>query len=263
MCVIVLFFRVHPQLPLVVAANRDEYYARASSGPLLLNESPRVVGGRDLERGGTWMGFAEGGLFVGLTNQRTVMPRPPEPARRSRGEVVTGALRAASIGGVEQLLASTDARAYNPYNLLFGDARQLRVAYAREGDPTVRVHPLEAGLYVLDNDTLGTTMPKVMRAEALARPLAARPWFELFPALHAMLADHAMPEPAQVPAPPAWMDPEIARRLQSLCVHTPAYGTRSATIAAVGVDGVMHYRFAPGPPCQTSFIDATSLLATS
>jgi uncharacterized protein with NRDE domain len=78
-----------------------------------------------------------------------------------------------------------------------------------------------------------------------------------------MLADHAMPEPAQVPGPPAWMDPEIARRLQSLCVHTPAYGTRSATIAAVGLDGVMHYRFAPGPPCQTSFHDATSLLATT
>jgi uncharacterized protein with NRDE domain len=261
MCVIVLFFRVHPQLPLVIAANRDEYYARPSSEPVLLSESPRVVGGRDLVRGGTWMGFAEGGMFVGLTNQRTI--GPPEPARRSRGEVVLNALRAGSIGGIEQLLASTDARAFNPYNLLFGDARQLRVAYAREGDPIVRVHPLEAGLYVLDNDSLGTPMPKVTRAEELARPLFSRPWFELFPALHTMLADHAMPEPAQVPGPPAWMDPEIARRLQSLCVHTPAYGTRSATIAAVGLDGVMHYRFAPGPPCQTSFHDATSLLATT
>ena len=261
MCIIVLFFRVHPQLPLVVAANRDEYYARPSSGPVVLEESPRVVGGRDMQRGGTWMGFAEGGLFVGLTNQRTI--GPPEPARRSRGEVVLGALRAGTVSAVEQLLATTDARAYNPYNLVFGDARQLRIAYAREGDPLVRVQALEPGIHVLDNDTLGTPMPKVARAEGIARSIAGLPWFELSAALHAMLADHTLPEPAQVPPSPSWMDPEIARRLQAICVHTPAYGTRSATIAAVGPDGVMHYGFAPGPPCQTAFADVTALLATS
>jgi len=261
MCIIVLFFQVHPQLPLVVAANRDEYYARPSSGPVVLCESPRVVGGRDAHRGGTWMGFAEGGLFAGLTNQRTL--GPPEPTRRSRGEVVLGALRAGSVAGVEHLLAGIDARAYNPFNLVFGDARQLRVAYAREGDPAVRVQALPPGLHVLANDTLGTPMPKVARAEELARPLGARPWFELATSLHAMLADHALPDPDRVPSPPPWIDREVARQLQALCVHTPAYGTRSATLGAVGGDGVMHYRFAGGPPCQTPFADVTALLAAS
>jgi uncharacterized protein with NRDE domain len=260
LCIILLFFQVHPQIPLVVAANRDEYYARRASGPELLATEPRVVGGRDLERGGTWMGFAEGGLFVGLTNRRTI--GPPEPARRSRGEIVMSALHTASVAGAEKLLASVDARQFNPYNLVFGDARSLRVAYSLGGDdPYVRVQPLSPGLHVLANDSIGTPMPKARRAEELVRPLAERPWYELAPALHRVLADHTMPALEDVPEPPPWMDRAIAQRLQSICVHTPAYGTRSSTIAAVGNDGVLHYGFIPGPPCTTALVDATHLLA--
>lgn len=259
MCVIVLFFQIHPQLPLVVAANRDEYYARRSSVAERLSESPRVVGGRDLERGGTWMGAAEGGLFVGLTNRRTL--GPPEPARRSRGEIVMSALHAGSVAGVERLVDGIDARAYNPFNLVFGDARALRVAYAREGEAAVHVEALGPGLHVLGNDTIGAPSWKARRAEELARPLAGRPWFEMAPGLHRMLADHAMPPPEEVPEPPPWMPREIARQLQAVCVHTPTYGTRSSTLAAIGGDGVIHYAFAPGTPCTTSMADVTRFLA--
>jgi uncharacterized protein with NRDE domain len=257
-CIVLALFQVHPQLPLVIAANRDEYYARRSSAAERLSSSPRIVGGRDLERGGTWMGVAEGGLFVGLTNRRTI--GPPEPARRSRGEIVMSALHAGTAAGVERLLSAVDARAYNPFNLIFGDARSLRVAYGREGHAAVQVHPLAPGLHVLGNDTLGAPSWKVRRAEDLAKPVVDRPWFELAPALHRVLADHALPAPEEVPEPPAWMDRELARQLQAICVHTPTYGTRSATLAAIGNDGVIHYAFAPGPPCTTAMQDVTGLL---
>jgi uncharacterized protein with NRDE domain len=258
-CLILLYFQVHPQLPLVVAANRDEYYARRASGVERLASSPRIVGARDLERGGTWMGAAEGGLFVGLTNQRTV--GRPEPTRRSRGEIVMSALHAGSVAGVEALIAKVDARAYNPFNLVFGDARSLRVAYGREGEPTVRVQALPRGLHVLGNDALDAPSWKTRRATELAAPLTELPWFELSPALHRLLGDHALPAPEEVDEPPPWMDRELARHLQAICVHTPAYGTRSATLAAVGNDGVIHYVFAPGPPCTTPMHDVTRLLA--
>lgn len=261
MCLILLYFQVHPQLPLVVAANRDEYFARRSSSVERLASSPRIVGGRDLERGGTWMGAAEGGLFVGLTNRRTL--GPPEPARRSRGEIVMSALHAGSVAGVETLLGRVDARAYNPFNLVFGDARSLRVAYGREGEATVRVQSLAPGLYVLGNDTLDAPSWKTRHARELAAPLAERPWFELAPALHRLLADHAVPAPEEVDEPPPWMDRDLARHLQAICVHTPSYGTRSATLAAIGGDGVIHYAFAPGTPCTTAMHDVTRLLADS
>ena len=67
MCTIVILRHVHSEWPLVLAANRDEFYGRPTQGPQLLSESPRVVGGRDVERGGTWMGTTDSGLFVGLT----------------------------------------------------------------------------------------------------------------------------------------------------------------------------------------------------
>jgi uncharacterized protein with NRDE domain len=204
------------------------------------------------------MGVVEGGFFVGLTNRRTI--GPPEPARRSRGELVMNALHARSVDAVEKLLGGVDATAFNPFNLVFGDARDLRIAYGREGDSVVRVHPLSRGLHVLGNDTLGAPSWKTRRAEELARPLAERPWDELAPALHRLLGDHAMPPPEDVPEPPAWMDRDLARRLLAICVHTPVYGTRSATLAAIDAHDVRHLAFAPGPPCTTPMEDVTSLL---
>jgi uncharacterized protein with NRDE domain len=265
MCVIVLAFQVNAELPLIIAANRDEYYARRSEPPMRLSESPRIVGGRDAERGGTWMGFTSRGFFVGLTNQRTI--GPPEPTRRSRGEVVLGALRAGSVKAVEELLATTDAREYNPYNLVFGDGGALRVASARTGEPRVAVRALGPGLHVLANDTLGTTLPKVRRAEELSRPWLTKPWSELGPALERMLGDHEMPPLGETPEPPPWMDRALARSLQAICIHTPIYGTRSATVAAIGrargdenAGHVEHYAFAAGAPHDTPFVDVRALL---
>jgi uncharacterized protein with NRDE domain len=258
-CVIVLFFQVHPQLPLIVAANRDEYYARRAGHAERLDTSPHIVGARDLERGGTWMGAADGGLFVGLTNRRT--DEPPDPGRRSRGEIVMSALHSGSVAGVEELLSRVDARAYNPFSLVFGDARALRIAYGQAGERTVQVQPLAPGIHVLGNDTVDAPSWKTRHAMQLAAPLAGRPWFELAPALRQLLADHALPAPDEVDEPPRWMDREHARHLQALCVHTPTYGTRSATLAAIGGDGVIHYAFAPGPPCTTAMHDVTRLLA--
>ncbi len=261
MCVILVSFGQHADLPLVVAANRDEYYARPSVPAGRLAASPVIAGGRDAERGGTWMGFTASGFFAGLTNQRTL--GPPEPARRSRGEVVVRALQAGAVGGtsaVEAYLAELDAREFNPFNLLFGDAGALRVAAARAGEARIRVAPLDAGLHVLANDTLGTPLPKVRRAEALARPHLAKPWAELAPALRAMLGDHAVPALEELPPPPAWMDRATQQKLQAICVHTPVYGTRSATLAALEAGKVAHYEFAPGPPCTTAFGDVTALL---
>ena len=274
MCVILLAFQIDAALPLIIAANRDEYYARRSEPPLRLSESPRTVGGRDAERGGTWMGFTDRGFFVGLTNQRTI--GPPEPTRRSRGEIVLRALRAGSVGAVEDLLATTDAREYNPYNLVFGDAGALRIAAARADEARVSVRALGPGLHILANDTLGATPPKVRRAEALVRPWLGRPWAELGPALERVLADHEVPPLDETPDPPPWMDRALAQRLQAICIHTPVYGTRSATVAAIGrransgdgnsADGgrVLHYAFAAGAPCDgptnAPFVDVTALL---
>lgn len=265
MCTLVVASRLRPDLPLLVAANRDEFLGRPARPPSELR--PGLFAGVDLEKGGTWLGATASGLFVGLTNQHTEHLLGPAP--RSRGEVVLGALQAGSLDRALDVLREVETDLYNPFNLLVGDAERLVVAYSWRG-PRMELLDLPPGLHVLANDALGSPLyPKTRRADALARPLLERDWSELGPALGTMLGDHALP-PLPVPAtadpPPATVPDEVAlpvcdrelrpvaRALQSLCVHTDrGYGTRSATLLAVGQGGLSHYLFADGAPCVTPF----------
>lgn len=262
MCTIVILRHVHPEFPLVLAANRDELYARPAAGPQVLSLSPRAVGGRDLERQGTWMGVTDGGFFVGLTNQRGSANLTRAP--RSRGEVVLRALRAGGVEAVDRYLAGLDAREYNPFNLLYGDAAALRVAYARPDSERLHVEDVPPGVHVLPNDVLDTpALPKVARARMLAGKAARMPWPETVQALQAALADHLLPEHAPELLLEEEILPELRERLrqyQALCIHTPGYGTRSSAILALAPGRVAHYLSSDAAPCQGPYQDATPLL---
>ncbi len=245
MCTIIAFHRVHPEAPLVIAANRDEFYARASEPPHLLE--PGIYGGRDLKAGGTWLGVTPDGLFVAVTNQRTFAP--PDPSRHSRGELVMQALRCGSIAEIASLIASLDGRAYNPFNLLYGDGRELHVAYARE-ERAIGTESFAPGVIVLANDRVGAPeYPKTQRAEHLVTPPPK------IDDLAAVLADHEKPPLAAIAEPPAGsrFTRELLRELQALCIHTPLYGTKSASIVALEPGRVLRYLHAEGPPCTTPF----------
>jgi uncharacterized protein with NRDE domain len=261
MCTILLLWRSHPVHPLIVAANRDELYERRASGAEILVARPRAVGGRDLRQGGSWMGVTATGLFVGLTNQRS--HRPPRPALRSRGAVVVEALRRRTVSEIRRYLESLDLRHYNAFNLVFGDADTLELAYARPEAGSLDLEPVPIGASVLCNDRLGSPeFPKAARALELGRGLADLSWAELVPALQRLLADHGLPAPEHIPEPPASsvLPRELLRQLQALCIHTPAYGTCSSTIVALEPGRVAHYLFAAGPPCRSSFEERTDLL---
>jgi uncharacterized protein with NRDE domain len=258
-CTVIILYRVHPRFPVVIAANRDELYARRTAPPRLLAEAPRVIGGLDRERGGTWMGATAGGLIVGITNQRSWGGARPDA--RSRGEVVLEALRAGSPEAVTDMLERLDPAAYNPFNLLYGDAGGLRVAYAREGG--VAIEPVPEGIRILPNDRLDSPdFAKVSRARALAELAAHRPWPDLVAPLQLALADHERPPLDQVTEPPPGspVTRELARELQALCIHTPSYGTRSSTLVALEPGRTAHYLHADGPPCRTELADVTALL---
>ncbi len=260
-CTIVALHRVVPGLPVIVAANRDEMYARGATPPQLVRATPhRIVAGIDEEQGGSWMGVTSRGLFVGLTNQRS--DAPPDATRASRGHVVLAALAAADAEDARRTVASLDARDYNGFNLLFGDARALYAAYARPSERAVRIEAVPEGIHALPNDVLDAPhFPKVARAAARAERIPAR-WPELREALAALLADHEKPSLAEVEAPPPGgrFDRAFLRELHALCIHTPIYGTRSATIAALAPDTTAAYWYADGPPCTTPFVDYTALV---
>lgn len=259
-CTLIALHRVHRDLPLVVAANRDELYARRATGPMLLSESPRIIGGRDQSKGGTWLGASAHGFFVGITNQRE--PAPPDPSLRSRGEVVMTALAQPGLDAAVAWLGTLDAAAYNSFNLLVGDGRALYVVYARRDVARPEVTALGPGVWALPNDRLGSAeFPKIDRAVELATPLGALPWEALVPRAQAMLGDHAEPDAARVLDGPPWLPPELRPALQALCVHTPAYGTVSATLLGFADRRLVHYLHADGAPCRAPLVSRPELVA--
>jgi len=122
MCVLVLLRRPLPGWPIVVAANRDEFRARAAEGPQLIEGC--AAAGRDLSGGGTWLGVSRDRTVVALTNRR----HPPRNDACSRGRVVLDTL----------LARSTDGRSPGGYNLLIASPR-AQIAWEYDGEERLRM----------------------------------------------------------------------------------------------------------------------------
>jgi uncharacterized protein with NRDE domain len=263
MCTIAILIDVVVGAPLVLAANRDELYARPTRSPEVLRGSPRgpIAGGRDVLSGGTWLAVRADARFAAVTNQRALAP--PPPGLVSRGLAV---IELAAAADPDAYVATLDPEAYASMNLVWGDATGARVAYVRRApradhERPIEVHALGPGIHVLCNDRIGADeFPRGERlAAALAAPVARdATWAAVEPALVAMLAEHTRVSLADTP--PSHLPPELARELTATCIHSAHYGTRSATIVALGDDGVLAYLHADGPPCVTPFTDLRALL---
>jgi uncharacterized protein with NRDE domain len=267
-CLLIALFQVVEDAPLIVAANRDELFARPAVTMTVLRErGPRVLGGRDELAGGTWLAVNEHGVVAGLTNQPA--PRGRDASKRSRGELplVFTACRSAAEA-VREVVPLLDPADYNPCWMLVGDRASLfSVGLASGRQPAVT--QLGPGRHVLENRPFGTPTAKTAQVTAMvARVAGSAGPAAAADALAGVLSDHrpaADPPPAASPpaAPPA---PGATGRvrppeLSAACVHTPTYGTRSALIITVCADGPPRLRVADGPPCEVPFRDATGLWA--
>jgi len=261
MCTLIVRHGMDDWCTTVIAANRDEFYSRPATGPQVLGNSPRIVGGRDERAGGTWLALTSDGLFAGLTNQRSAAAR--DDTLRSRGEIVLEALQNATFEGVERYLRALDPRWFNEFNLIFGDGDRVCAAYGRRNAREVELEPLASGVYVLCNDRLGSPdFPKAKEAQLRVASIEADDWVQMRPQLIDVLSDRSLPDLASVPPlpPDAPFGAEVARRLQAICVSTPVYGTVSATLAALSPGRVESYAFCEGPPDQGQFEDVTALV---
>ncbi|MCL4808064.1 MAG: NRDE family protein [Thermoanaerobaculia bacterium] len=233
MCLVVLGLHAHPALPLVVAANRDEYLSRPADPAAFWMRPARLLAGRDRAAGGTWMGVTPTGRFAALTNHRD--PRSFDPAAPTRGELVVGFL-ASTEPPLRHLgrLAADPVRRYG-FNLLAGAGGQLGWHSNAHGTP----REVGAGVHALSNALLDTPWPKTSRVAAgLARLLedgAPVDPEELF----ALLADREPAPDADLPDTGVGLAAE--RLLSSPFIVAPGYGTRGSTLLLVARGGRATY----------------------
>ena len=234
MCTLIVVHNVNDKYPLIIAANRDEFYDRPSQGPELLQVLPvAVIAPKDLRGGGTWIGAAQGGWFVGLTNQDDgdlILDK------RSRGEVVRDVLMLGDHRAAAKYLSALDPLDYNPFNLVFGRPGAVFLCRIHHG-VAVDLEPIETGVRVISNDCSGD---RYKRRESRAS-CGAYVWEDdeqdvIVDRLLNTLSSHDGGD-----------DP-----YQSLCVHDDGrnFGTKSSSIVLITGDGDIDYFHSEGHPCE-------------
>ena len=230
MCLIVFAWRADPEHRLILAANRDELHARPSQDAHWWPDNPAILGGRDLQAGGTWLAVSKDGRFATVTNYRE--NRSPHGKLLSRGALVTGFID--SGDSPLSFAHGISAARYAGFNLLACDGEEL-VYSSNRGDAPVSLAP---GVYGLANESLDTPWPKLLRSrQRLADALDAGVANET--EMMRILADR---EPAPVDDINADRLPfELARAVSAPFIIAGDYGTRCSTVLSWSEAGKIRF----------------------
>jgi uncharacterized protein with NRDE domain len=238
-CTLVIAWQVFADTPVAVAANRDELVDRPSVPPAQLDDDPGIVAPRDEEAGGTWIGYNEHGVFVGITNRWTDAELTGE---RSRGLLVRDALRHESAeDAVRHVERELDGRRYEGFNLVVADAA---AALFVEWDGGRRVWNFDPGVHVVVNVGVdGRYEIPDVRTEAAERQAANAD----------RVRTELQPDPGETSR--EWLDRAAAvvgDHEYGVCIHGDGFGTRSSSLIRLAPNGTT-YEFADGPPCETTY----------
>ena len=222
MCLLVLAFRTHPRLPLIVAGNRDEFHARPTRAAHWWPDKPDIVGGRDLQAGGTWLAVHRDGRFAAVTNYRDA--HREKAGLQSRGHLITGFLD--GDAGVSEYLHSIDGDAYAGFNLLVADRRTAGYLSNRGAG----MRELPPGVYGLSNATLDDPWTKVTRTRSKLAELIDEDGVNET-SLMRMLGDREKASVDEVQT--NGLSFSMAHALTAPFIVHPEYGTRCSTVLTI------------------------------
>jgi len=233
MCLLLLAFHAHRDRPWVLLGNRDEFHARATAAALAWTDAPEIIGGRDLEAGGTWLALNRNGRFAAVTNVRTGLARR---GPRSRGELVAGFVRGPAAPADFAAEVARLRNEYGPFNLIVGDNNTAAGASSTRAE----AWHFAPGVHILSNGPPGSQWPKVRRlgdryaALLQSENVDGNRW----PAdgeLLDLLADTQAAPDAQLPD--TGVGVELERILAPIFIRGQQYGTRASTLAYSRDDG--------------------------
>ena len=236
MCLLVCLWNARADWPLIVAANRDEM-DRPFAPVRVLQENPRILGGRDEVAKGTWLAVNEYGVVAALTNQPN---GKRDPHKKSRGALPLLLTREATAEeAVRKFVATVDPTQYNPCWMLVADRHSL--FYLDVTGSKVQCEKLPQGMHLLENKPLRAASTKIDRVSANLQKLSTCETRDIVPTIQHALSQHATDDVRN-----------------SACVHAGPYATRSSTIALFSQTAIEVWA-TDRSPCQEIYSDRSIL----
>lgn len=240
MCLLAVQYQLVPESPILVAANREEYYERPSLPPSIQSGKPRVLCGLDQRAGGTWLGVNQNGLFVGLCNRATVMPLF---GQRSRGLLGLDLLRTTSARkALDKALTELGKTRYEGCNIVIADGKTGFVIHSEETQDVVE---MEEGLNIIGSRNLND--PTDERVQMARRLLTLQTLDS--PVKFLAVASKVFARSPVGPGRP------------SMVMRGTEHGTVSSSLIALGVkprDAI--YQFSSGAPDKAKYEDYSPML---
>ncbi len=226
MCLILTAYRAIEGTELLLVSNRDERYDRKAKPAEFWNDRVDILGGRDLEQGGTWLAVSRSGRLAAVTNIRE--PGKNDPRAPSRG-ILPVEFVARETAALQFLNGLWDFDRYNGFNLVLWDGENLAAASNR-GDPIL----MPPGVHGISNGPLSSSWAKVQAASELFKELISSGDLTNEQIL-SIMRDQSPKEDGQLPDTGVGL--EMERVLSSPFIQTEGYGTRCTTIVRCRSNG--------------------------
>lgn len=236
MCLLAIAWNIHPDYPLLVTANRDEFVARPSQAAHFWPGHPSILAGRDLQDGGTWMGISLNGRFAAVTNIRN--PEANRQDAKSRGLLVSQYLQENSSASDYCNSLQAEKEYYNGYNFVAFDGDTLVYQSNYTDQPEV----LTPGVYAISNATLDISWPKTRSAGGKLQQWLANPGTVAH--LARLLNDRSIAPDNTLPQ--TGVSLELERMLSAEFIVSVDYATRCSTGFWIHKSGQAEY-------CEVSY----------
>lgn len=232
MCLILFSYKNHSKYPLVIAANRDEFYDRPTSPATYWAENDDLFAGRDKTAGGTWMGITKSGKISMLTNYRD--PLNIRHNAPSRGHLVSDYLINDDDPGSYLRSVEANGSGYNGFNLICGTKEELQYY----GNYQQGVHHVTSGIHGLSNALLNTSWPKVEKGKTQLQEVIKHE--NINPeSLFELLYDDLPAPNDQLPETGVGL--EMEKMLSPMFIKSANYGSRCSTVVLVDRDGNVQF----------------------
>ena len=224
MCLIFISLNNHPNYKLILAGNRDEFYNRKTATANFWKDHQQILGGRDLEAGGTWLAMTKEGKVALVTNYRD--PQNINAHAPSRGHLVSDFLIQDQRPDDYLQNISTNGKKYNGFNLIVGHPDELWYY----SNYKTGIENLSPGFYGLSNHLLETAWPKVLRGKEKLKPILSNSIIDPEQLLNVLYDDQIATDDM---LPNTGLPLERERALSSMFIKTEGYGSRCSTVVLI------------------------------